>query len=47
VVFLMVGVDHAPPLDDVTPLSRRRRVLAVACLLLLLLLIPPVPILPS
>jgi membrane-associated protease RseP (regulator of RpoE activity) len=44
VVFFLIGVDHTPPLDDMTPLSRGRRVLGVTCLLLLFLLIPPVPI---
>ena len=43
-VFLFIGFRHAPPLDDVTPLTRRRRVLGYLCLLLLVLLIPPVPV---
>jgi membrane-associated protease RseP (regulator of RpoE activity) len=43
-VFFFVGVRHSPPLDDVTPLTPRRRLLGYACLGLLVLLIPPVPI---
>jgi len=43
-VFLLIGFHHAPPLDDVTPLSRERYAVGVFCLLLLVLLIPPVPI---
>jgi membrane-associated protease RseP (regulator of RpoE activity) len=43
-VALLIGFHHAPPLDDVTPLSRRRYAVGVGCLVLLVLLIPPVPI---
>ena len=43
-VFLLIGFHHAPPLDDVTPLSRERYAVGVLCLVLLILLIPPVPI---
>jgi membrane-associated protease RseP (regulator of RpoE activity) len=43
-VALLIGFHHAPPLDDVTPLSPRRYALGVGCLVLLVLLIPPVPI---
>jgi membrane-associated protease RseP (regulator of RpoE activity) len=43
-VFLLVGFHHAPPLDDLSPVSRGRYAVGVLCLLLLLLLIPPVPI---
>ena len=43
-IFFLVGVHHAPPLDDLTPLSPARRVVGVACLVLLVLLVPPVPI---
>jgi membrane-associated protease RseP (regulator of RpoE activity) len=43
-VFFFVGVRHSPPLDDVTPLTRGRRLLGYLCLILLVLLIPPVPI---
>jgi len=43
-VFLLVGFHHAPPLDDLTSVSRGRYTVGVLCLLLLLLLIPPVPI---
>jgi len=43
-VLLLMGFHHAPPLDDLTPLSRRRYALGVFCLILLIALIPPVPI---
>ena len=43
-LFLVVGFDHSPPLDDLTPLTRGRRLLGVACLILAVLLIPPIPI---
>ena len=43
-LFFLIGFHHSPPLNDLTPLSPRRRLLGVACLLLLVLLIPPVPI---
>jgi len=43
-LFFLVGFRHAPPLDDVTPLSPGRRVVGAVCLILLVLLIPPVPI---
>ncbi|MEX2224256.1 MAG: site-2 protease family protein [Candidatus Rokuibacteriota bacterium] len=43
-VLLLMGFHHAPPLDDLTPLSRRRYALGLFCLLLLIALIPPVPI---
>lgn len=43
-LLLLMGFHHAPPLDDLTPLSRPRYALGVFCLILLVLLIPPVPI---
>jgi hypothetical protein len=43
-LFLLVGLHHSPPLDDVTPLGRRRYALGLVCLVLLILLLPPVPI---
>jgi membrane-associated protease RseP (regulator of RpoE activity) len=43
-LFFMVGFHHQAPLDDVTPLSRRRYAVGVLCLVLLVLLIPPVPV---
>ena len=43
-VFLLIGFHHAPPLDDMTPLSPERYAVGVFCLVLLVLLIPPVPI---
>ena len=43
-LFLVVGFDHGPPLDALTPLTPGRRLLGVACLFLVVLLIPPIPI---
>jgi membrane-associated protease RseP (regulator of RpoE activity) len=43
-ILLLMGFHHAPPLDDLTPVSRGRYALGVFCLILLVLLIPPVPI---
>jgi membrane-associated protease RseP (regulator of RpoE activity) len=43
-LFFLIGFHHTPPLDDLTPLSRGRRVLGAFCLFLLFVLIPPVPI---
>ena len=43
-VFLLVGFHHAPPLDDLTSVSRGRYAVGVLCIVLLILLIPPVPI---
>ena len=42
-VMVLIGVDHAPPMDDITPLSRGRTAVGLACLVLLVLLVPPVP----
>jgi membrane-associated protease RseP (regulator of RpoE activity) len=43
-LFFLVGFQHGPPLDDLTPLTPARRAVGVLCLLLLVLLVPPVPI---
>src|SRR5215469_3054826 len=43
-VALLIGFHHAPPLDDVTPVSPRRYAIGIFCLVLLVLLVPPVPI---
>jgi len=43
-ILLLMGFHHAPPLDDLTPVSRRRYALGIFCLILLIALIPPVPI---
>jgi len=45
VISLLVGFHHSPPLDDLSPISRGRRVVGVVCLVLMVLLIPP-PISP-
>jgi membrane-associated protease RseP (regulator of RpoE activity) len=44
VVVLLIGVHHAPPMDDITPLSRWRTAVGLASLALLVLLVPPVPL---
>jgi membrane-associated protease RseP (regulator of RpoE activity) len=43
-LFFVMGFQHQPPLDDLSPLSPGRYAVGVACLVLLVLLIPPVPI---
>ncbi len=43
-VTALIGFHHAPPLDDLSPLTRGRYAVGLFCLLLLVLLIPPVPI---
>ncbi len=43
-LLFLVGFDHGPPLDDLTPLTSGRRLLGVFCLILAVVLIPPIPI---
>jgi membrane-associated protease RseP (regulator of RpoE activity) len=43
-LFFLVGFDHSPPLDDLTPLTPARRLLGIVCLVLIVLLLPPIPI---
>jgi len=43
-LFFVMGFQHQPPLDDLSPLSPARYAVGVGCLILLVLLIPPVPI---
>jgi membrane-associated protease RseP (regulator of RpoE activity) len=43
-LFFVMGFQHQPPLDDLSPLSPGRYAVGVGCLILLGLLIPPVPI---
>ena len=40
-IFFLVGFHHSPPLDDLSPISRGRRVVGLVCLVLLVLMIPP------
>jgi membrane-associated protease RseP (regulator of RpoE activity) len=40
----LMGFQHTPTMDDITPLDGRRRALGVFALVLLFLLLPPVPI---
>src|SRR5918996_4173088 len=43
-LFFLVGFDHSPSLDDITPLTPARRLLGLTCLILTVLLVPPIPI---
>ncbi len=43
-LFFLVGFDHSPPLDDLTPLTPGRRLLGIGCLILAIMLVPPIPI---
>jgi membrane-associated protease RseP (regulator of RpoE activity) len=43
-LLFLVGFDHSPPLDDLTPLSPMRWLLGIVCLALVILLLPPIPI---
>ncbi|HEU4371002.1 MAG TPA: site-2 protease family protein [Methylomirabilota bacterium] len=43
-LLLLVGFDHGPPLDDLTPLTRARRLIGIACLVLTVFLVPPIPV---
>jgi membrane-associated protease RseP (regulator of RpoE activity) len=40
----LIGFQHAPPVDDITPLDGRRRALGLFALALIVLLLPPVPL---
>ena len=40
----LMGFQHTPTMDDITPLDGRRRALGVFALVLLFLLLPPVPL---
>lgn len=43
-IAFLVGFVHPAPIDDLTPLSPRRRAVGLACLVLFALLVPPVPL---
>jgi membrane-associated protease RseP (regulator of RpoE activity) len=43
-IVALMGFQHTPTMDDITPLDARRRALGLFALVLLLLLLPPVPI---
>jgi membrane-associated protease RseP (regulator of RpoE activity) len=43
-IFFLIGFDHTPPLDAMTPLTPGRRLIGVGCLALFVLLMPPMPI---
>jgi membrane-associated protease RseP (regulator of RpoE activity) len=40
-ISLLVGFQHSPPLDDLSPISPGRRIVGIACLVLIVLLMPP------
>jgi membrane-associated protease RseP (regulator of RpoE activity) len=43
-LLFVMGFQHQPPLDDVSPLSPGRYAVGLLCLILLILLVPPVPV---
>jgi membrane-associated protease RseP (regulator of RpoE activity) len=43
-LLFLVGFEHSPSLDELTPLSGPRRLIGVVCLALAVLLVPPIPI---
>jgi len=43
-IAFLVGFAHPAPVDDLSPLSPRRRAVALGCLVLFVLLVPPVPL---
>jgi membrane-associated protease RseP (regulator of RpoE activity) len=43
-LLFLVGFEHSPSLDELTPLSGSRRLIGVICLALAVVLVPPVPI---
>jgi membrane-associated protease RseP (regulator of RpoE activity) len=43
-IVALMGFQHSPTMDDITPLDARRRGLGLFALVLLVLLLPPVPI---
>ncbi len=43
-IVVMMGFQHSPPMDDITPLGAGRQALGIFTLLLLFVLLPPVPL---
>jgi membrane-associated protease RseP (regulator of RpoE activity) len=43
-LLFLVGFEHSPSMDELTPLTPARRLIGVVCLVLAVLLVPPVPI---
>jgi membrane-associated protease RseP (regulator of RpoE activity) len=43
-LLFVMGFQHQPPLDDVSPLSPGRYAIGLLCLILLIVLVPPVPV---
>lgn len=43
-IVVLMGFQHAPPMDDITPLDPWRRALGIFSLILLFVLLPPVPL---
>jgi membrane-associated protease RseP (regulator of RpoE activity) len=44
ILIFLLGIGHPPPLNDITPLSSKRRVLGMLVLLLFALLFVPIPL---
>jgi membrane-associated protease RseP (regulator of RpoE activity) len=42
-LFLLIGFDHSPSLDEIAPLTPVRRLVGIGCLALFVLLVPPIP----
>ena len=43
-IVALMGFQHAPPMDDITPLDGKRRALGLFALALVVVLLPPVPL---
>jgi membrane-associated protease RseP (regulator of RpoE activity) len=43
-LILFMGLQHPPPIDNITPLDRKRKILAIFGLIMLIVSFPPVPI---
>jgi membrane-associated protease RseP (regulator of RpoE activity) len=43
-LLFLVGFEHSPSMDELTPLTPARRLIGVVCLVLAVLLVPPIPI---
>ncbi len=43
-ITALMGFQHAPPMDDITPLDGKRRALGLFALALVVVLLPPVPL---
>ncbi len=43
-IFFLLGVDHPPPLNDITPLDSRRKLLALLTVIVFILVFVPIPL---